>query len=143
MNLSVWLPASVEDVWPLIINADEFRGWYAFGGAHIDPVVGGRVEFRWDEHGVFLGRVQEVVREQRFSFLLALEPNSDLESGGATLVAFELSRDEESGKCLFTVRQSGYDELHASLGSAQDLAAQDRQSWEAGLELLAARCTTL
>lgn len=137
VHLSVHLPAPVDEVWPLIVNADEFARWYAFGGALIDPVAGGGVELRWDEHGAFHGRVREVIPAERFSFLLALEPDTEPAKGKATLVAFDLRSHGNRGESLLTVRQTGYEDLDGSLGTPHELAEQDWESWQAGLGLLA------
>lgn len=138
VSRSVYLPAPPDEVWPFLVNHSEFARWYAFGGAHIEPVAGGRVELRWDEHGVFHGRVREVVPGEWFSFVLALEADVEPAPSNATLVAFKL-RSYGEGGALLTIRQSGYEQLDENLGSPRELADQDRGSWEAGLDLLVDR----
>lgn len=143
VRLSAQLPTPVDDVWPLIVDAGEFARWYAFGGARIDPVAGGGVELRWDEHGAFHGRVREVIPAERFSFLLAVEPDTEPAKGKAPLVTFDLRSYGHGGGSLVTVRQSGYEDLDEGLGTPGELAEQDRESWQAGLELLAERVTEI
>ncbi|MFC5276111.1 SRPBCC domain-containing protein [Brachybacterium sacelli] len=131
----MYLPAPPDEVWPFLVNHGEFARWYAFGGAQIEPIPDGRVELRWDEHGIFHGQVREVIPDERFSFLLALEPDVEPMQSNATLVSFKLRSYGEDG-ALLTIRQSGYEQLDENLGSPRELADQDRESWEAGLDLL-------
>lgn len=132
----VHLPVPPDEVWPFLVEPREFARWYAFGGARIDPVPEGVVELWWDEHGIFHGQVREAVEAERFSFVLAVEPDITPVPSRATLVEFELSDDADGG-ALLTVRQSGYEQLDGDLGAARDLIAQDQESWDAGFVLLA------
>jgi uncharacterized protein YndB with AHSA1/START domain len=132
---TVNLPVPSERVWPLLVDGDQLARWYAFGGAALDPTPGGRVELRWAEHGTFRGRVVDVTPHELLSLRLAVEPDTDPGDGRATLVSFTLRPSGEGGT-LLTVRQSGYPELDDALGTPDELAAQDREGWEAGLGLL-------
>lgn len=135
---SAYLPAGCGDGWPYLVDGMCFAHWYAFGGARIEAVPGGRIELRWDVHGAFWGRVREVRAQERFSFVLALEPDVEPLAGASTLVTLELRRYGSRGT-LLSIRQTGYAELREELGGSSALADQDRASWQAGLVMLAER----
>jgi len=44
----------------LVTEPQSFQQWFAFGGADIDLVPGGKMHLRWDEHGGFDARVEAV-----------------------------------------------------------------------------------
>ncbi len=132
---SVQLSVPPAQVWPLLVDGRQLARWYAFGGAEVDATPGGLIELRWEEHGTFRGRVLDVVSHQTLSFRLAVEPATDPSDGRATLVTFTLRPSGEGGT-LLTVRQTGYSDVDADLGVAQELADQDRHGWESGLTLL-------
>ena len=51
----VVIKAPVAVVWALVTQPEHVAQWYAFDGADIELRPGGRLAFRWREHGEFPG----------------------------------------------------------------------------------------
>lgn len=135
IELEVLLPAPAEQVWKMITTPEDVMAWYAFGGADIDPQPGGRIRFRWDEHGVYHGIVEEATQPSRFSFRYApFEADTVPEQGNSVIVSFQLS--QRNGKTLLTLSERGYHELLMSEVEKRDNFEISKGAWVNSLELL-------
>lgn len=135
IELEVLLSAPAEQVWKMITTPEDVMAWYAFGGADIDPQPGGRIRFRWDEHGVYHGIVEEATQPARFSFRYApFEADTVPEQGNSVIVSFQLS--QRNGKTLLTLSERGYHELLMSEVEKRDNFEISKGAWVNSLELL-------
>lgn len=135
IELEVLLSASAEQVWKMITTPEDVTAWYAFGGAEIDPQRGGRIRFRWDEHGAYYGVVEEATKPMRFSFRYApFEAGALPEQGNSVIVSFQLS--QRNGKTLLTLNERGYHELLMSEVEKRDNFEISKGAWINSLELL-------
>jgi uncharacterized protein YndB with AHSA1/START domain len=132
---AVYVAAPAEQVWTLMTGAEHLATWYAFDGAVVEAVEGGKVELTWKEHGTFRGRVAAVDPPRSFAFDLAAAPDLDPEPGRRTRVTFTLKQSGEG--CLVTVRHEGFETLTPGFGPPTTFAATEVAGWEAGLRLLA------
>lgn len=85
------IPADPERTWQLVTDPQHFQQWYAFGGADIELTPGGAMLLRWDEHGGYPARVEDVEPGRRFAFRWLPEPGDLVEitltpEGTGTLV---------------------------------------------------------
>ncbi|MBN9399479.1 MAG: SRPBCC domain-containing protein ['Candidatus Kapabacteria' thiocyanatum] len=135
IELEVLLPAPAERIWTMITTPEDVTAWYAFGGADIDPQPGGRIRFRWDEHGVYHGIVEEARRPSRFSFRYApFEADTVPGQGNSVIVSFQLS--QRNGKTLLALSERGYHELLMSEVEKRDNFEISKGAWVNSLELL-------
>lgn len=124
-----------EEVWPLLTEGAGLSRWYAFDGASVDLRPGGAITMQWAVHGLFRGRVVEVLEPTMFAFRLCVVADHEPTESTSTLVTFTLAPSGPG--CVLTVRQSGFELLDPRLGDASALAATEIDGWEAGLRLLA------
>lgn len=135
IELEVLLPAPAERIWRMITTPEDVTAWYAFGGADIDPQPGGRIRFRWDEHGVYHGIVEEATQPSRFSFRYApFEADTVPGQGNSVIVSFQLS--QRNGKTLLVLSERGYHELLMSEVEKRDNFEISKGAWVNSLELL-------
>lgn len=127
--------APPERVWSLLTNPEELAKWYAFGGASVEPAVGGRISFQWAEHGTYLGRVTAYAEPARFGYRISATPDTEPVPGRSTEVLITIQPAGPGSTVV--VRHTGFGELDPALGDRDALVADEVQGWEAGLELLA------
>ena len=131
---SIDIAAAPERVWHLLTDEESLRRWYAFGGASVELCVGGRLTFRWAEHGLFVARVLEVDAPRRLSFRQAHEPDSEPTPDNCSTVTFTITATESG--CRLTVVESGLaalDEVRVGTGF-RDV---QEQGWSAAFTLFA------
>ncbi|PYM15461.1 MAG: hypothetical protein DMD81_15015 [Candidatus Rokuibacteriota bacterium] len=63
----VTIPVPPEDVWPLMIDADQVSAWFG-ADVEIDPRPGGRATFRWADGTERAAMVEDVEPERRLAF---------------------------------------------------------------------------
>ncbi|GAA3366145.1 hypothetical protein GCM10017744_071750 [Streptomyces antimycoticus] len=133
----VYVPAPIDRVWRVLTTPEHIRVWYAPGGCEIDPHPGGRLRFRWDEHGEFHGQVERAVPDTLFRFRLALEPDhAPSGPGEATLVEFALSPEGQGTR--LRLAESGIRALAVPDDAKAKHAEYATLSWTSALEELAA-----
>lgn len=131
---SLHVGATPERLWEVLTTPEHFAAWYAFDGADFEAREGAPMELRWAEHGTFRGRVVEADEPRRFAYRIAMEPDTDPGTEGATLVTFEVRASGDGA--LLTVTQVGFDALAARFGEAADNAAMEHEGWGGGLTAL-------
>jgi uncharacterized protein YndB with AHSA1/START domain len=132
----VIINAPIERVWEVLTSAEGVKAWYAFGGAEIDLRPGGKLAFRWDEHGKYSGEVEAVEENHRFSFRFApFEENAKPTKGNSTLVDIVL-KPEKSGSIAVHLTESGYTSLDMSDSEKAENYATSKGAWADALGLL-------
>ena len=129
------IAAPPDRVWPLLTTPDGLATWYAFDGATVEPVVGGRISFHWSEHGTYLGRVTACQEPTTFGYRISSTPDSEPAEGTSTEVLITVQQAGPGSTLI--VRHTGFAELDPALGDRDELVADEIQGWEGGLELLA------
>lgn len=120
------IPATADELWPLVSTGAALARWYAFGGAEIDARPGGAMVLRWDEHGSFPATVERIEPGRLLAF--RWQPEGD------PLV--EIRLEPGAGATRVTITESGRldnPELDAgawrnSLGLLRDLATGPDQA---------------
>ena len=135
VHRAIDVAAPPDKVWPLLTTPDSLAAWYAFDGATVEPVVGGRISFHWAEHGTYLGRVTAYQEPTRFGYRISAVPSTEPAEGTSTDVLITIQK-AGSGSTV-VVRHTGFTELDPALGDPDALVADEIQGWDGGLELLA------
>ena len=129
--------APIERVWDLVTRPEHIARWYAFDGADIDLRPGGRLAFRWREHGEYRGRIERVERPRAFSFrFVGHVPDQDPNRHNSTLVEFTLQASE--GSTVVRIVESGFAELTDPTEADASKWAISLEGWRGGFEALAA-----
>jgi uncharacterized protein YndB with AHSA1/START domain len=119
--------ASAERVWAALTEPAHLAEWFGDAGAELDGLrPGGRITFRWREHGTSRAVIEVVEPLRRFAFRWALRPGEEPRPGNSTLVEFTLR--EEAGVTRLRVVERGFESLE---GSAEE-RARDVRSNEGG-----------
>ncbi|WP_460855632.1 SRPBCC domain-containing protein [Nocardiopsis coralliicola] len=126
--------APAERVWELMTEPEGLQQWWAFDGARMDPVEGGRAEFTWKEHGRFRAVVDRAVPGRLLALLFALAPDTDPAPGGATLVEFHVE-PADSGTRVRIV-ETGFEALTGTADDRKRVIAENAEGWNAGLAML-------
>jgi uncharacterized protein YndB with AHSA1/START domain len=128
--------APVERVWEILTQPEHFQRWFAFDGASIDLRPGGEIVMRWQEHGTFYARVEEVDPPHRFSYRGARLPDDPVRDGNATLVSFTLS--PEGGGTRLRVVESGFRDLDVPAQVQAETAEGNTAGWHGAFNTLEA-----
>ena len=129
--------APIERVWDLVTRPEHIARWYAFDGADIDLRPGGRLAFRWKEHGEYRGRIERVERPRTFSFrFVGHVPDQDPNRHNSTLVEFTLQASE--GSTIVRIVESGFADLTDPTEVDASKSAISLEGWRGGFEVLAA-----
>ena len=130
------ISAPVERVWEVLTSADGLKAWYAFGGAEIDLHPGGRLVFRWDQHGRYPGIVEAAEANHRFSFRFApFEENIEPTKGNSTLVDIMLT-PEKTGNTTVHLTETGYQALDMPDDQKLENYLTSKEAWADALKLL-------
>ena len=129
------LSASVENVWSVVTDAQQFEHFTAYTAAEFEPTEGSAMRLE-TAAGTLLGRVTEVVHPSRFAYRLSVEPDVEPEPATSTLVEFTLSPAQVGSRLL--VRESGFGSLDDRFGSPIDLLERAGETWNTALERLEA-----
>ena len=132
---AVEIAAPPDRVWPLLTTPDGLTAWYAFDGATVEPVVGGRISFHWAEHGTYLGRVTAYEEPTTFGYRISATP--DTEPAEQTSTDVLITVEAAGPGSTVVVRHTGFAGLDPALGDPDALVGDEIQGWEGGLELLA------
>jgi uncharacterized protein YndB with AHSA1/START domain len=133
----ITIHAPVDRVWDLITQPDHVARWYAFDGAAIDLRPGGRLAFRWREHGEYRGRVERVERPHTFSFrFVGHEPDQDPTPRNSTLVEFTLQAS--GGSTIVRMVESGFAGLTDATEAGASKSAISLEGWRGGFDALSA-----
>lgn len=100
------LEASPADVWRALTDPAELSGWFG-DSAELNPTVGGRGWFIWDQHGRFAVEVVEFTPTTRFAWRWAHEAGKPLDETPSTLVEWTLKPRPGGGTTLH-LRESGF-----------------------------------
>jgi uncharacterized protein YndB with AHSA1/START domain len=128
--------APIERVWEILTQPEHFQRWFAFDGATIDLRPGGEIVMRWQEHGTFYARVEEVDPPQRFSYRGARLPDDPVDVGNATLVTFTLSREGQGTR--LRVVESGFRDLDVLAEVQAETAEGNIAGWHGAFSTLEA-----
>ena len=126
----VELAVPVERAWQLVTMPEHVRKWYAFGGAEIDATPRGAITFRWVEHGMYRGIVDEVDEPKRYVYRLAQLEDVAPAPGNSTTV--ELTFEPSAEGTLLRVAERGFESLALPGASAKDMAIASAEAWAAG-----------
>jgi uncharacterized protein YndB with AHSA1/START domain len=131
----VVIKAPVAVVWALVTQPEHVAQWYAFDGADIELRPGGRLAFRWREHGEYRGRVESVEPPHRFAFrFVGHVPDQDPVPGNSTLVEFLL--EDRVDSTLLRVVESGFAALTDQHEGALSKAGMSLNGWRGGFAAL-------
>ena len=131
----VVIKAPVAVVWALVTQPEHVAQWYAFDGADIELRPGGRLAFRWIEHGEYRGRVESVEPPHRFAFrFVGHVPDQDPAPGNSTLVEFLL--EDRVDSTLLRVVESGFAALTDPHEGALSKAGMSLNGWRGGFAAL-------
>lgn len=133
----VVIAAPIELVWALVTQPEHVARWYAFDGADIELRPGGRLAFRWQEHGEYRGRVERIDPPYRFAFrFVGHIPDQDPSLGNSTLVEFTL--ENQGGSTRLRVVESGFAALTSATEGDVRKASISLAGWRGGFQALAA-----
>jgi uncharacterized protein YndB with AHSA1/START domain len=133
----ITIDAPIDRVWELLTLPEHIARWYAFDGAEIDPRPGGRLAFRWREHGEYRGRIERIERPHTFSFrFVGHAPAEDPTPHNSTLVTFTLR--EHGGSTIVRVNESGFSGLIDPKEGNASKSEISLEGWRGGFEALAA-----
>ena len=133
----ITIHALIERVWDLLTQPEHIARWYAFDGADIDLRPGGRLAFRWREHGEYRGRVERVEKPHTLSFrFVGHVPDQDPNLHNSTLVTFTLR--ERGGSTIVRVDERGFAGLIDPTEGTANKSAISLEGWRGGFEALAA-----
>ncbi|WP_016700655.1 SRPBCC family protein, partial [Actinoalloteichus spitiensis] len=121
--------------WELVTRPEHLRVWYAFDGAALDARVGGLIEYRWREHGRFLGVVEALEPPTLLRYRLSTLPERDPAPGRRTTVAVRLQAWNPTST-LVRVVESGLASLAVDAEERRQYRSAAAMAWAGGLELL-------
>ena len=128
--------APIERVWELLTQPEHIARWYAFDGADIDLRPGGRLAFRWRDHGEYRGRIEQVERPHTLSFrFVGHVADQDPTLHNSTLVTFTLR--ERGGSTIVRVVESGFSALIDPIEGDASKSAISLEGWRGGFAALA------
>jgi len=131
----IFIDAPIEVVWAVITEPEHINGWFG-DVTEIDLRPGGRVMFRWSEHGhAARSLVERVEPPHAFSFRWNRGPEAHASDDNYTLVEFTLHADGQSTR--LTVAESGFRNLAMPDDEKQRDADDHRGGWEQELNELA------
>jgi uncharacterized protein YndB with AHSA1/START domain len=122
------IAASPRRVWDVVTRAEHIGCWFGDAGAELDLRPGGLLRLHYTEYGTYLGRVEEVVPMERFSFRWARPQDTEPAAGNSTLVEFRLYPDGDGTRLVVT--ESGFDQLDGSLDERARYRAGNVEGWE-------------
>jgi uncharacterized protein YndB with AHSA1/START domain len=105
----VVIEAPIERVWALITEPQHVGTWFADAGAEIDLRPGGEMVLRWEEHGTYHARVEQVEPPRVFAYRGAIEPDTELGPGNSTRVEYTLAAEGDATRVR--VVESGFSGL--------------------------------
>jgi uncharacterized protein YndB with AHSA1/START domain len=124
------IDAPVEVVWSVVTEPEHISGWFS-DSADLALMPGGRAVLRWNDGGIFHGRVERVEPPHFFSFRWAVEPGRDVDEGNSTLVEFSLQA--EQGSTRLTVVETGFQDLAGPEDDKQRHFDSHSRGWEVEL----------
>ncbi|MDN5726677.1 MAG: SRPBCC domain-containing protein, partial [Propionibacteriales bacterium] len=111
-HASTNLPVEQEVAWQLVTDGLGLQKWYAFGGAAVEPVEGGRILLSWEDGKAFLGRVEKFAPPRRFDYRLPQQANTKITDDNSTLVQYLITEAPDNPQhTVVTVREHGFEEL--------------------------------
>jgi uncharacterized protein YndB with AHSA1/START domain len=103
----VIIRAPASRVWAALTEPAHLAEWFGDAGAEVDGLrPGGRITFRWREHGTSRAVIERVDAPHNFSYRWALRPDVDPRPGNSTLVEFTVV--EEGDVTRLRVVESGF-----------------------------------
>ena len=127
------LSASVENVWSVVTDPEQFVHFTAYTSAFFEPREDADVRLESDS-GIFLGQVTEVTHPTRFAYRIAVEPDVEPAPGSSTLVEFTITPAQVGSRVL--VRESGFGSLDERFGPSVDLLERAGEQWNTALARL-------
>ena|ERR1700716_705207 len=121
------IDAPVEMVWSVVTEPEHISGWFS-DSADLELRPGGTAVLRWNDGGIFQGRVERVEPPHFFSFRWAVEPGRDVDEGNSTLVEFSLRG--EQGSTRLTVVETGFQDLAGPEDEKQRHFDSHSRGWE-------------
>jgi uncharacterized protein YndB with AHSA1/START domain len=122
------IAASPQRVWDVVTRAEHVGRWFGDAGAELDLRPGGALRLHFGEHGTYLGRVEQVVPVELFSFRWARPRDTEPAPGNSTLVEFRLHPDGDGTRLVVT--ESGFDQLDGSPDDRARYRAGNVRGWE-------------
>jgi uncharacterized protein YndB with AHSA1/START domain len=133
----VVVQASVARVWAALTEPAHLAEWFGDAGAELEELrPGGRITFRWREHGTARAVIEEVDPPRRFAYRWGLRPDVDPRPGNSTLVEFTLWA-EGDGVTRLRVVESGFAALEWSEAERARDVELNLSGWAAELGELA------
>lgn len=133
---SAELMIAPDAAWQMIVDAKMIAAWYSFGGATIEPRVGGRFELCWDPGTVFRGRITAIEEPHTLTYRLPQEPGIELTASNSTQVTLTVSESAKNpGRAVVTVLENGFESLDAKY-SPSDAYRASQMAWIGALGLL-------
>jgi uncharacterized protein YndB with AHSA1/START domain len=133
----VVIEAPLGRVWAALTEPSHLGEWFGDAGAELDGLrPGGRIEFRWKEHGTARAVIEVAEPPHRFAFRWALRPDVDPVPGNSTRVEFTLR--EEAGATRLRVVETGFATLAWSAAERERDVTQNESGWASELGELAA-----
>lgn len=133
----VVIRASASRVWAALTEPAHLAEWFGDAGAEMDGLrPGGRITFRWREHGTSRAVIERVEAPHRFSYRWALRPDVDPRPGNSTLVEFTLRAKGDVTR--LRVVESGFATLEWPEGERARDVRLNTSGWAAELAELVA-----
>lgn len=127
--------APIARTWEFLTMPEYVAKWYAFDGAEIALRPGGRIAFRWKEHGEFLGQIERVNAPSELAFrFVGHSPGETPQTGNSTLVEFTL--EPIGNKTRVALVESGFLGLDIPNEGDVPKAAISLEGWRGGLAAL-------
>ncbi|MGH2562426.1 MAG: SRPBCC family protein, partial [Thermomicrobiales bacterium] len=125
------IAAPVERVWSVLTEAEHIGQWFAHAGAEVDLRPGGLIVMRWEEHGTYLARIEQVEPYRLFSYRGAYPADEEPRNGNSTLVEFILSPEGDGTR--LRVVESGFTSLAVPEEEKRTRIEENTQGWQGGL----------
>lgn len=122
------IAASPQRVWDVVTRAEHVGRWFGDAGAELDLRPGGLLRLHFAEHGTYLGRVEEVVPIDLFSFRWARPQDTEPRAGNSTLVEFRLQPDGDGTRLVVTER--GFASLDGTVDERERYRMGNVRGWE-------------
>lgn len=110
---STELMITPEQAWRMIADGSMLTAWYAFGGAVVEPEVGGRFELSFTPGEVFRGRVEDAEAPHRLAYRLPQRPDVEITEDNSTRVELTIAPSRTPGRSVISVTESDFESLVA------------------------------
>jgi uncharacterized protein YndB with AHSA1/START domain len=132
----VFITAPARRVWAALTEAEQLASWFGDAGAEVELRVGGRLTFRWRQHGTVHAVIERLEAPRFLSYRWALQSDEEPRPGNSTLVEFSLT--DEAGGTRLSVVESGFADLEWPEAQQERHVRDNSSGWASELGELVA-----